>query len=524
MRKSFQEKISKVLRIFVLLPFFAQTFVSPILAIEEFLPEDKSLSSVDIPLDTSEDILDEGISTGPWVEDEDGATTSDVVVLGEVYTAPQNGAVSLMFTRLPEESGFLTINEITLTDEEVEATNAVSSTAYDITTDMEDGTYEYDLTLPTTSDDVSVVYAEEREDILNGVTEVNEELNVEDGVVEIEGLDHFTVFVVVNPVNPANCDAVHSNDACYDTIQEAIDNSTDEGEIYVGSSYDSSLESFPIIVDVEVKLYGSQENVDPRPSMGGRSGDETIVDGGGSQIMRIDADNVEINGFEFVDGGGYMIEQRNTHSNYVFQYNIVHDQNGDDAVKVRVCTDCSVNNNYVYDITFPGDGIGISGATNCLVDNNEVTNVSSDNAAIYVYGSTNTTISNNLIYDIPVGEGIKLGNKGGSDEYGTGGTISGNVVYDIGDPSDSGDNNDDGIAVYMSNVLVDGNEIYNDYSENGALYLAHDISNITITNNYIHDNDLETIKPGGAGGITLDEEVNASTVNINNNEIVNNTP
>ena len=221
MRRFFKKRSNQILNVFVLLPFLAQTFVTPLFALDELIPE----TQVDIPIDTSEDILDEGISDPIWIVEGDMASTNSVVVLGNVYTAPQNESVSLTFTKLPEEKGYLTINEITLTEEEVDATNAVSNIAYDISTDMVDGTYEYDLTLPTTEEDISVVYAESREEILSNTTEVNEDLMVEDGKVEIKGLDHFTVFVVVNPNLAGNgntCTVASIDGICYDTIQGAI--------------------------------------------------------------------------------------------------------------------------------------------------------------------------------------------------------------------------------------------------------------------------------------------------------------
>ncbi|MCD4811743.1 hypothetical protein K8R14_04030 [bacterium] len=223
--------------------------VEEILDVVGTIPLEESVDILDAlipPLDESEDILDEGISTGPiWIENGSSSTTSDVVVLGEVYMAPQNGAVSLSFTQLPEESGYLTINEIILTQEEVEVLGAISNTAYDITTDMVDGTYEYDLTLPTTSNDVDVVYAESRSDLLDGGTEIEEGVSIEGDIVEIEGLNHFTIYIVVPSIPAgitegttevnATCtvELVGSDTYCYDTIQEAVDAAGTEDTIRI---------------------------------------------------------------------------------------------------------------------------------------------------------------------------------------------------------------------------------------------------------------------------------------------------
>ena len=41
---------------------------------------------------------------------------------------------------------------------------------------MENGTFEYDLELPSTEDNVNIVYVEEREDIFTNLQEVDNEI------------------------------------------------------------------------------------------------------------------------------------------------------------------------------------------------------------------------------------------------------------------------------------------------------------------------------------------------------------
>ncbi|NLE30726.1 DUF11 domain-containing protein, partial [Candidatus Dojkabacteria bacterium] len=131
-----------------------------------------------------------------WVLNGDSATTYDVVKLGKTYIAPQNSRVRVIFTKLPENPTKLTIEEITLTQEEIEATGAVSDMAYDIKTDMIDGTFEYDLVLPSIEEETKVVYAEERKDILTDIKEVTNEIVNEKDILKIEDIDHFTIFIV----------------------------------------------------------------------------------------------------------------------------------------------------------------------------------------------------------------------------------------------------------------------------------------------------------------------------------------
>lgn len=130
-----------------------------------------------------------------WLTRDEVSTVSEVE-LNKTYFAPQNNQVTVTFTSLPEQAGSLSIEEIQLTDEQVEQLGAFSNTAYDITSTMEDGTFEYDLTLPLPegADDTAKVVYTESVDQLDDVKEL--EKTVEGNQVKAEGVDHFTVFVV----------------------------------------------------------------------------------------------------------------------------------------------------------------------------------------------------------------------------------------------------------------------------------------------------------------------------------------
>ena len=133
-----------------------------------------------------------------WKTNEDGSsTTISPVVLNQTYKAPQNDKVTVTFTKLPENPGTLTIKQIILSQEDKEDLGAVSDTAYDITSNMENGTFEYVLTLPAPkTDNVEVKASEDGQTFvtLGGVTAQTE-------TVTITGLDHFTVFVLVNDLD-----------------------------------------------------------------------------------------------------------------------------------------------------------------------------------------------------------------------------------------------------------------------------------------------------------------------------------
>ncbi len=133
------------------------------------------------------------------------ATTSaqinnDSVVLGQSYHASQNDKVTVTFTKLPPKPGNLTIKQITLSKEQIVQTGALSNTAYDISSDMQNGTFEYTLTLPTSkTDNVEVKASEDGKNFVTvgGVTAQTDTLT-------ITGLNHFTVFVVVGTISSGN--------------------------------------------------------------------------------------------------------------------------------------------------------------------------------------------------------------------------------------------------------------------------------------------------------------------------------
>jgi hypothetical protein len=164
------------------------------------MPVQDAASTESVVTDTEGDILDEGISDPEeiakptWMTSGESATTSSPVVIGETYTYPINPAVTVTFSKLPAVSSTLTIKTIYLTDEQVKATNAASDVAYDITTDMTDGSFEYDLTLPKVGDNTKVIYAEN----VSGLVDAKDIKNVvgNGSLLTISNLDHFTIFVV----------------------------------------------------------------------------------------------------------------------------------------------------------------------------------------------------------------------------------------------------------------------------------------------------------------------------------------
>jgi hypothetical protein len=132
-------------------------------------------------------------------------TTYGNVELDVVYTYEDNEQVQVIFTKLPENPGSLFIEEVTLSDEQVESLGALSNIAYDITSDMENGSFEYDLRLPApkhTQKISKIVYADSAEDLeddVKGIIELdNIKVEHDDETIAVEDLNHFTIFVVTS--------------------------------------------------------------------------------------------------------------------------------------------------------------------------------------------------------------------------------------------------------------------------------------------------------------------------------------
>jgi len=281
------------------------------------------------------------------------------------------------------------------------------------------------------------------------------------------------------------------------SIQAAIDGASDGDTIVVAAgTFNES-----IVVSKSITLQGAQAGVDPRPSIGGRTGPETVLDAseGSSSVIRITAANVTIDGFTITGGTGDMVEEGGSADFLHFANNILYDDlatSGDEAIQIKYSTGVTIEYNYAYDIV--QDAFNLSASTNGAVQYNEAHNIHSENAAIYCYDVDNVSIIGNLIYDVPNNDGIKLGDSGDGS---TGGSVSGNVVHDCAE---------DGITVYANSVDILDNEIYACSSENGALYLYQSDGSL-VQGNIIRDNV--------ALGLLIR---NSTGVNVNGNKIFGN--
>ncbi|KKU82614.1 MAG: Peptidase M23, partial [Candidatus Amesbacteria bacterium GW2011_GWC2_47_8] len=115
-----------------------------------------------------------------WQTIDDADVTTTPVAEGRTYKY-RDTAVTITFTKVTQPAP-LKIKQVQVGD----------ATGYDITSDMPDGTFTYDLTLPNPnpSQEATVQYSED------GQTYQELPAEEQNNVFVIKGLDHFTIFVV----------------------------------------------------------------------------------------------------------------------------------------------------------------------------------------------------------------------------------------------------------------------------------------------------------------------------------------
>ena len=295
----------------------------------------------------------------------------------------------------------------------------------------------------------------------------------------------------------------------YSTIQAAIDAANPAGGdtvvVAAGTYSVSTGEVFPITVDRQVVLLGARANADPRPSHGGRTGAETIIDGGGTatRVLQISASGIELNGFTVTGGtaGEDIVRGDGLESaklqGLLLRYNIIYSANqGDEGIQLVNSDGAVIEYNYAHNLF--GDAFNICYSSNGVIRYNEAHDLATLDAGIYCYMTTNTDIIGNLVYrvdrgDNQYGNGIQMGD---FDDHvmSTGGVVRENIVHNIAQ---------DGINVEeMIGVTVQNNTIYAADSHDGAIYVRN-VQNSTFTNNRVYNNDAIGVLIMSSSGITI---------------------
>ncbi|HSV95053.1 MAG TPA: fibronectin type III domain-containing protein [Spirochaetia bacterium] len=196
------KKITAIISCFslVLQSFLSFSLVLPAYAVDEVASDSGTVAETPVIASESAVIQLSEISpeiptdTTPVVDDK--TIVFENVSIGNTYTS-KDGKATVTFTEITGPSGSLTIKEITLTPEQIIESGAVSETAYDITSSMTDGTFQYNLTLPKPeTDEIEVKYSEDGQNFVTsgGVSTTENE-------VVISNINHFTIFVVTSGID-----------------------------------------------------------------------------------------------------------------------------------------------------------------------------------------------------------------------------------------------------------------------------------------------------------------------------------
>ena len=191
--------------------------------VEESEAKSAEGGSPDASSEASRDIVEEEVVEAAEIEEIEGTTevveeevleeTGDGLYPEVTYEHLETGhgyryfdtGLKLTFNEIdnPVDST-LTVRQVRLSAEEVEELGAVSDIAYDITSNMENGTFRYTLELPIPEEinkheeDLGVMYAESEEH-LDRVVSIEEEKEVvtsNPDVIVFSDLDHFTLFLI----------------------------------------------------------------------------------------------------------------------------------------------------------------------------------------------------------------------------------------------------------------------------------------------------------------------------------------
>ena len=348
-----------------------------------------------------------------WQKEGDFYKTDRNVEVGVLYQAPQNPEVSVMFTKLPEKTSPIYIKELKLSREEVRKLNAVGDVAYDIKANMENGAFEYVLTLPSGEvTDAIVKYSETERDLYNKAKVVEGHRVYTGNKVVVAGVNHFTIFVVINP-NPVSSDCsnagfpVSIGDKCYNTIPDAINNASVGDVIAVADGTYSG----NINLDKSVILRAQNTN-----------GAKIVCTNPAGNGINVNTSNASIEGFD-ISGCSNGIRVSNSRSNLNIANNVVHNNSASGLVFENRCFSVSVSNNHIY--SNGGRGIYVvSNGTMFSFENNRV----AENGMAGILGDNsldNSRIVNNIVAN-NAGRGIRLVDA--NSNLITGNVITGNVT------------------------------------------------------------------------------------------------
>jgi len=282
-------------------------------------------------------------------------------------------------------------------------------------------------------------------------------------------------------------------------------------------------------INKSVNMVGPQANVDPRLSVSStrvanNAAEATLNGGGGfNNLIRIEADNVSINGFSITNVFLDLVQSQvgtGPHTGVVFSYNIVSNNSFGEGIHLQNAPGAIISFNRIFSTS--SDSIRLEGNVNgSQVLNNDSNASNSTSAAIYVLDNNvtnanfNVTVSGNTVTNTGTADGIAIGQTGGNDD-----DIGVAVVSDNTIDNTSGD----GIEINCDNVQILNNTLTNcdgAGGNNGAILINGANAGITITGNTVGPN---AVTGANAAGIFIDSDVVVASLVVSCNTIDGNTP
>ncbi|MDD3687804.1 MAG: hypothetical protein PHE56_13700, partial [Bacteroidales bacterium] len=424
-----------------------------------------------------------------WQINEQEATTTWAVREDVTYRFPLNEQVQLRFNHLPSESSSLTIEEVSLSADLQASLGALSSVAYDVRTEMEDGEFNYDLYLPKseTEEEVVVKFAENLAELEQEAQLVEGDISVDDEQVKVANLDHMTVFVVVSPLPAGVTESTAcivggvSGDECYSSIQIAINNASDGDTIMVGEGTYTEAVSINVPNLTLQSIEGRDKTFIDNPNVGSETQGIGVLANMG--VVTVDGFTVQnfrngiIQGMSAAEGTAFIVKN-----------NKVIPENNDTTPYLRngiqvTGEGSQVIGNYVVGApltsAWASSGIGVVNTKNVLVEDNTV-NTGNAGIGISIYNYSNVLVEEITVRDntiIGAGKAIRLDGRSGYSNQLSDINILNNALQDSSRA---------GVQMYnaiLDNILIENNVIFDNY-------LGIELSSVSISNSDILNNNI----------------------------------
>ncbi len=257
-----------------------------------------------------------------WSVDGNRHYTNENIVQDFEYTIDEFDNLKIVFTKLPTESSKLNIEKVDIGDK-IGNANIIGN-AYDITSDMQNGEFEFTIYMPIPADysnkELEIKYSNDN----TNFNDISGEENTSN-YVKASGIDHLTTYVVVdNPSPPpvSNLQMIIDNEDDECTTSGGTWTLTDNASSYNGNYLLSDTTvgrraqwQFSVIENGEYEIYARW----PGDTSHGNPVNYTVTYQGGSTILPIQVDQTSGSGgwyqlgtYNYATGSTYFVILENS--------------------------------------------------------------------------------------------------------------------------------------------------------------------------------------------------------------------